>query len=293
MADENRWISTDTTIWGPGGGNWSLGHKPLAGEDVVVGPDTADILSGFDEDNAAVAVNSFHRHKLYTGNIGTSSDPLVLATLATTDPVNSLDPKGKVIVQGPGAFYYTNGTGASGTQTTDTVYIDTDEQSTAIEVDGEISHLNLLKGRVTALSNFDPGTIIVAYRTNPATDVHLTLQGSAAIGAILQQGGKVINTGSANVIMLDVANGTFDHGASAGATSAITQSGGTIIHRAATSVGLAKIVGGTLDMSQDPREKTISLLFVFPGATFLPNAHITISQGGTVFPFTPIKPGTF
>lgn len=289
-GDENRWISTSSTDYATVG-NWSQNSLPVDDENIVVGSEaTADILDNMPSDAAAVAVRSFHRHKDSTINIGTSDSPLAMATQTATTPVDPFDPTGKVIVQGPGAFYYINGVGGAA-QETDLMYIDTDTQDTAIEVDGAISRLNCIKGRITGLSNFDPATVVVAYRTNPATDVHLTLQGSAQIGAFLQQGGTVVNTGSATVALLDVANGTFNHGKNAGIVQAISQTGGTIVHLAATDLGLTKILGGTLDCSQDPRKKSIALLLVLPGAKFLPNAHITITEGGSIFPLTPIIPG--
>lgn len=289
-GDENRWTSTSSTDWGTGA-NWSLTTPPVDDENVVVGADVADILGGFASDAAAPAVRSFHRHKNSTSVIGTSDDPLVLATQAATNPVNPFDPTGKVIVEGPGGFFYINGAGGAA-QTTDLLYIDTDTQDTAIEVDGAIDRLHCIKGRITGLSNFDPATVLVAHRTQPATDVHLTLQGSAGIAFLQQQGGTVINTGAATVSVLLVAGGTFDHGKNAGILSTILQTAGTITHRAATTVVSATVTGGTLDCSQDERAKTILLLAVFPGATFLQNAYVTIEEGGSVFPLTPIIPGS-
>lgn len=286
---QNRWISTSSTDWGTGA-NWERAAPPVDDDDVVVGADVADILGGFPDDANAPAVNSFHRHHNSTSVIGSSGTPMCLATVAATLPINSLDPTGKVIVQGPGGFFYVNGVGGAA-QTTDLMFIDTDTQDIAIEVNGAIDRLNLLKGRVTALSGFDPTSVVVASRTQPTSDAHLTLQGSASIGVLSQQGGTVINTGSATFPFLNVASGTFDHGANAGSIQIIVQAGGTIIHRAATQTTAAWVLGGTLDMSQDPREKTILLLQVLPGAKFLPNAHIRIEEGGSVYPFTPIAPG--
>lgn len=285
---ENRWTSTSSTDWGTGG-NWSRAAPPVDDDDVVVGIDVADILGGFPNDAAAPAVNSFHRHKNSTSTIGSSGTPMRLATVTATSPINSLDPTGKVIVQGSGDFFYINGVGGAA-QTTDKMYIDTAAHDTAVEVDGAISRFHLLKGRVVGLANFQAASIAVGFRINPNTDAHLTLQGSLIIAGVSQSAGTIINTGSATITDLGISGGTFDHGTNAGILNDLRQTAGLLIHRAATDTALAFLQGGICDYSQDPREKAITFLQVFPGAAFLPNAHITISQGGSIFPLTPIIP---
>lgn len=284
---ENRWISTSSTVYSTGA-NWSLGAKPGAGDDVVVGAGTADILSGFDANGQTFGVRSFHRHRDYTGNIGTSAAPLVLATEAPDIPMNPQSSKGKVIVRGPGEFYYASNTWS----TTAAMFIDTDTQDTAIEVNGVIDRFNCIKGRIVGLSNFVPGTVRVAYRTNPASDVHLTLQGSQAM-SLLQIGGEVLQTGTSSFGTLNIAAGKCQHGTSGGGITALTQTGGTFIHLATTTTIEAFILGGVCDYSQDVRAKTVTNLTAFPGAKFLQNANITVTNGGTVLPITDIEPASF
>lgn len=287
---ENRWIATSSTDWSVGA-NWSRGAPPVDDDDVIVGADVADILSGFPDNDAAPAVNSFHRHKNSTSAIGTSASPMCLATVVAPDPVNPFDPTGKVIVEGLSSFYYINGSGGGGGQTTDLLYVDAASSATIAEVDGAINSLLLLKGRITGLTNLGVGTINIGSRENPATDVHFTRETTLSTVRILQYGGTVINTGSAWTAALYISGGTFEHGANAGNLAEILQGGGSVTHNAQENVSKAYILAGILDMSLDPREKTISTLWVFPGAVFKPNAHITITEGGSVFPITPIAPG--
>lgn len=284
---ENRWISTSSTVYSTGA-NWSLGAKPGASDDVVVGAGTADILEGFDANGQTFGVNSFHRHHNSTSQVGTSANPLRLATVSATSPLNPFDPAGKVIVQGPREFYYVNNSWAS----TVGLYIDTDTQDIEIEVNGAIDGLYCLKGRITALSAAVLGLVDVGWRTSPATDVLLTIQaGPGEVFSLNQAGGTVINTGGAPVVDLAVSSGTFDHGENAGAITKLIQTGGLVIHRSAAATTNAFILGGTCDYSQDEREKTINLLRVYPGATFKQNPYVTIAAGGSVFPVTPIIPG--
>lgn len=286
---ENRWISTSSTVYSVGA-NWSLGAKPAPNDDVVVGAGTASMLSGFDADGAAIAVRSFHRHPLYTGNTGTSGDPLVLATGGADAPYDTLSSAGKVIVQGPGEFYYVNGTGGIG-QTTNAIYIDTDTQDTAIELAGTIVNLFALKGRIVGLSTFGSTLMAIAYRNNPATDVHFTMQQTGGTFSMEQAGGTVINTGTAAIANLTLNNGTFDHGTNGGAITSLRQTGGLLIHRSAATTTQLFVHGGTADYSQDPRAKTISNLRLFPFAVFMPNAHTTITAGGELTPITVLSPG--
>lgn len=289
---ENIWTNGATNgLWNDGA-NWSLGTSPADGEDIVLnGTATASITGGFETDALAKIVRSFHRHPNYTGSVGTSGDPLVLATQARDDNQSPFSSKGKVIVQGPGGFYYVNGGSGTGEITAD-LYIDTDTQDTAIEVNGAIDRLYLLKGRVTALSSYVPQIIDVGWRTNPATDVHLTLQHSQ-VTSLFQSGGTVLNTGSASMTAVFISGGTFDHGVNTSGITQIVQTGGLVIHRSATTTGNVIVLGGVCDYSQDARAKTVTLLRVHPGAEFKQNANITITGGGTILPITDIVPRSF
>jgi hypothetical protein len=286
---ENRWISTGSTVYSVGV-NWSLGAKPASGDDVVVGAGTADILTGFDVDGLTFDVRSFHRHPDYTGNIGSPGDPLVLATETADVPVDPSSSQGKVIVQGPGDFYYSNNSWGG----TDGLYVDADAQDAAIEANGFILRLYCLKGRIKVLSGAAVGSIEVGWRANPATDVHLTLQvPPGEVFSINQAGGTVINTGAAPVTFLAISGGTFDHGINGGQITSLVQTGGLMIHRSAASTTSASILGGTCDYSQDVRAKLINKLRVYPGATFKPNAHVTVNVGGSILPILNTIPQSF
>lgn len=283
---QNLWTSTDSTVYSVPG-NWSLNHKPEAGDDVVLREGTADILSGFDADGQAFGVRSFHRHPLYTGNVGTSGAPLVLTTQAQDANQSPFSSKGKVIVQGPGEFYYSNNSWGA----TAALYVDTDTQDTAIELNGAIDALYCLKGRIICLSGIALGFLDIGWRTNPATDVHCTMQSTVEVWSFNQSGGELINTGTVAIVNGRISSGLFDHGPNGGTISTLIQSGGTVIHRSAAITSNLSILAGVCDYSQDPRAKTVSQLRVHPGAVWKQNANITITRGGTIEPITDIAPG--
>lgn len=297
-GDENIWTDAagggSVGLWNVGG-NWSLGTKPADGEDIVLnGTQTSSITGGFEASASGdmPIVRSFHRHPNYTGSVGTSGDPLTLATQIRDDSQSPYSSKGKVIVQGPGEFYYKNGTHGTG-ESTAALYVDVDNQDTDIELTGSIDSLYCLKGRIVGLSGIALGVLDIGWRTNPATDVHLTMQSTVEIFAFLQSGGTLINTGTVAVSDAIISGGTFDHGINGGVISELTQTGGLVIHRSAATTTSAVILGGVCDYSQDGRAKTVNLLRVHTGAEFKQNANITILQGGTILPITDIVPRSF
>lgn len=295
---ENLWTNGATNgLWNDGD-NWTLTTKPADGEDIVLnGTATASITGGFEDFDGAdmPIVRSFHRHPNYTGDIGTSGDPLVLATQVIDNNASPFDSKGKVIVQGPGNFFYKNGRHGEGEgEATYALFIDVDNHNADIELTGNIFSLYCLKGRIVGLSGLAVSSLDIGWRTNPATDVHFTMQATDEIWSFYQSGGTLINTGTAplggnNII----SSGIFDHGINGSTISSILQTGGSVIHRSTATTGTLVVLGGICDYSQDARAKTVNFLRVHTGAEFKQNANITIQEGGTILPITDIVPRSF
>lgn len=290
---ENIWTDgVANGLWNDGD-NWSLTTKPADGEDIVLnGTATGSITGGFEDFDSAdlPIVRSFHRHPNYTGSVGTSGDPLTLATVSRSNNQSPYSSQGKVIVQGPGGFYYKNGSHGTG-ETTAALYIDTDTQDAAVELTGAIDSLYCIKGRIVGLSGIALGVLDIGWRTNPATDVYMTMQSTAELWSVSQAGGTLINTGTIGLGTVFISGGTFDHGINGGAIGELKQTGGLVIHRSTATTTNLFVLGGVCDYSQDARAKTVTLLRVYPGAVFKQNANITITQGGSIEPLTPIAPG--
>ena len=64
---QNVWLSTADGNYGTAA-NWSLGHAPQAGEDVVIPSGSPSITSGFNQ--AGVAIAAFTVEQGYDGAIG-------------------------------------------------------------------------------------------------------------------------------------------------------------------------------------------------------------------------------
>ncbi len=283
-APDQEWLTA---------GNWALAHAPLATEDVVLnGTATGSITcNGGPSTAAGVELNSFTRMAQYTGDVGTSAFPLRFSTVDATIPpaeINPLDAKGKAIIFGPGKFFFENADGGVGNEV-DYMYIDTDNQSDIIELTGQIDNLTLVKGRVTGLVGLDVDSLFVTYRTNPISDSVVLLQNTALMTALSIGGGKVTKT-AGQVIFVTMLGGQYLHDSTAGQFSTLVLGGGKLTFNPAASIGFAGVLGGTLDMSQDGRDKTISLLLVQPGAVYLSGPHVTITNGGSILPLTDIIP---
>ena len=264
--------------------NWDPANTPVDGDDVVLNRTSSiSVTSGLNQ--SGIDLNSLTVHSGYTGDIGASGGPLIINTALDDTGVI-----GNIIKQGPGAFYIE--AGAGGTGKIEFLYIDTDEQSTEIEIDGVINNVSLIKGRVAALAGFDGKFVWVSYRNNPTSDVHFTLQSTAALNDLVLNGGTILYDGTTITAIVKMSGGRIIQGINAGKFSGIIQSGGYIEYNGTGTISVATLLGGTLDLSQDGRPKTVSLLSVFPGAKFLPNANTTIVNNtqGSILPIVPIIP---
>lgn len=282
VANENNvWDNSDSDGDYSNLNNWSLGHVPLITENVIFNRTAVgSVITGFAQ--GAVNLNSFTVHPGYTGDIGMSGSPLVISTVDDDTGVT-----GNVVHQGPGGFYLL--AGANGIEF---LYIDTDEQTTEIELDGVIDQLILIKGRIVALTSFDGASIWISYRNNPTSDVNFTLQSTAALADLILNGGTVLYDGTTTTSFLKMSGGRLIQGINGGSFSQLIQTGGYIEYNGTGTINIAAVLGGTLDLSQDGRPKTITLLSVFPGAKFIPNANTTITNNtqGSILPIVPIIP---
>lgn len=279
-ADNKVWLGNDVGNEGDWSvaANWDPAGVPTDDDYVAMNPTSnVSVISGLNQDG--ITLSQLHVHELYTGDIGTSGSPLIIETIL----------KGKVIKQGPGKFYIQGGINTIGI---DYLYIDTPEQTAVIEISGGINVASILKGRVVALSGMSSAVVWLSYRSNPTSDVHFTSESTSSFTEVNMNGGTFMWNGSGSVTHMRVASGRVLQDADAGTLNNLQQTGGYVRYDGIGAITTAAILGGTFDLSQDARAKTIGLLAVFPGARFLPNANLTITNNspGTILPIIDVIP---
>lgn len=240
-------------------GNWS-GVKPAAGDTAICdATSTADITSGLDFDGVDLA--AWKTTEDYSGNIGASGNPLIIAA----DLVEH---------RGSGTLYYKNGNGGVGLLT-NVLRVDSDNLKLAAQIDDAISRVELIKGRVEATATANAGLYYVSYRTRRDDDVFLKIA-STSDNFTLYQNGGVVFCDASTLLTLNVAAGILITLGASAATN-VRLLGGTIRWKSTGGISSRCFaLGGLLDFSQNLASKTIDELHEFPDARVVLGDHVTV-----------------
>lgn len=236
-------------------GNWS-DAKPNAGDDVVVTGAPGHMTSGCGGESA-IALNSWTIDRGSNVNIGSPG-----AYLDAMTPIFRHEGAGTV-------YYKHNNAGAD-----DRVLVDSDNLSAALYLDivaTGLDHLVCLKGKTELVGAAAGGVsnLIVGYRTNPGSDVNLTI--GAGVGAITTmsiQAGRVTNNCTTAIgTAVHISGGEYTH--NAGNATKVIMTGGTFNFNSTTTLPIVYAVGGVVNMTGSKIAKTISALFLGPNATLI------------------------
>ena len=259
---ETVWTGAVDGDWG-NDGNWS-GVEPVTGDDAIFNyTSSTSVTSGVDNDGVNLA--SLIIHEGYQGDIASTGSPLII----TADLVEH---------RGSGTLYYKNGSTAF-PAITDVFRMNSNNQANAVELDGQIGQIELIKGNGLTKATLNAATILVSFRSDQANDVIFTMAKTSDTPFLLMGGGRVFCNDDleATTTGLVVTAGRFTSLSSATVTN-VWQTGGTIAWKSSAGIaGTVYAIGGLFDLSQDGRAKTINELHKFPGADVRLNNAITIT----------------
>jgi hypothetical protein len=263
-----------TTIWTNGAGtgdlntagNWSNGVPGANGIVIFTGKQSSASVTASLAALTAVDVDLIYIDYSYEGSIGNSGA--------------HLDISADKVIQRGGTLYMTDGAG-----TTDWFVLD---GGTAVLNGDTFTRVTAISGNLTVQSGIGTITYLEIgprYAGSRLTDISVSLESTTdTVTNLLMSGGRL--TSLSTITNAWVTRGTLTQGYNAtGAVTNLYLLGGTCVYNSNATIAVAYVLAGTLDLNQDAREKTISLLKVFPAATVLGlnKDQITVTAGGLIF----------
>ncbi len=268
-----------TRVWQSSDGDWDnaaswTGATVPVSNDVVIFPSNNSVsVTSNQGGQTAVDLDALIIHPSYNGDIGTSGTPLLISA-------------DKVLHEGTGTLYYTDGDG-----TTDHVIVNSTNRTDAAVFSGtSLSRITALRGKITLDSSLAALALLeVGYFTSRSSDANVVIETAAgAITDCYMSGGQV-DCGAAVTNLYQSAGKFIQNEAAVSAITNIYQFGGQCVYNTDQNITLANILGGELDFSQNARQLTIALLKVWPGAKVInPTDRITVTAGGQLLARTTI-----
>jgi hypothetical protein len=247
--------------------NWSLGHKPVNGELVVMGNCSVAMLAGFPTDGT-LDLAGFRIEADYAAAFG-PDDP--------TQPAPCFKAKAVTIDASSSPYVRLNLAAGDGTDRLAVVQNTSDPAATdqVVNISGGDSHTDLIvrKGSVgVAVYAGETHTfrsIVSTHDGNPADDVSLKIGSGGTVPLLYQSGGHV-ESWAAVAIWKQAAGEAFARGGSVGKIESI---GGTFYYEIGTSTleelrytELAGLVDGIVDFSRNSGAVTVTAAVIPTGA---------------------------
>lgn len=280
MADKT-WVSTDGNL--NAAGSFSPSGVLASGDSLFFdGSVQTDVSSGLTQPSTFDMVTVWTQ-RAYEGDVGAHGNPLTCQAK-------------RIIVQGAGSFYHAYQTPIVDNGTY--VAVDSRNMQDAYTLTSTETATGLglwcVSGAATILDAVTHiNSIFVAPR---GPGVRLTIGSGITTNLNYYQCGGFVTTksplGSADRFA-HLAGGTlvYDRAATSTWTAVTIKSGGRFVYNGSGQLTLAIVeANGILDMTQDSRAKTISILYLMPGANFLTHNNITVSSTVDLRGQVPILP---
>ncbi len=268
--------STTTANSGPAdwsvAANWSLNAVPISTNDVVIDNTNQDISFGLDQN--AVTLASLTITGAYTGKLGLPVSnlagypeyrPTYLKISATTVKVG----------QGPGGGSSRIKLNLGSVQSAVNVYSTGSPADVGVEallvIGTHASNvLNIFKGSVgiavepSQVATFV--TVVVAYTTQPSSDVTARFGSGVTLTTFSQYGGTTIVNSAVTTMVMRAGQMTFN----AGTLGTLTALGGTLFYCSSGTITTVVLSGtATLDFSQNAQARVVSSCTMNPGTSYL------------------------
>jgi hypothetical protein len=242
-------------------GDWSPATEPVTADDVRVADAPRDIITG---DQGTIDLNSLLVPNRYVGAFGTTGAPLKIACT-------------KVVYKGRGGFYYESDANGGSAFRTDEILIDAADPAVKVEIGsngadpGKVDRVTLMRGNVLLKGNivFDASLSLV----DLMREATLTIAAGASVALPLLHNQGGISKSSSGITTLRQTGGEHTQD-----TVKITRAdvfSGTLIYSHAAISGDATLItvwdGATLVLDADSFAKTITTIYLYPGARMSPS----------------------
>lgn len=248
--------SLQGTNWSTSG-DWSPAGLPGLSDEVMILDTARDILTG--DQGGANKLNSLRIPPRYVGAFGSSGSPLMIAS-------SLIEYKGR------GGFYFEADLNAGSAYTTDEIRIDAADSAVKVEIGshtgdaGAITRIIAMMGNILLKANIN----FSSSRVEALSGVSLTMvSGIAAALTTLIHKGATSKSDSA-ITTLDMLGGGEHTQDTAAIITANVYSGALIYnHTAGTTIRVYD--GGTLILDGNTKTKTITNVWLYPGARMIPS----------------------
>jgi len=243
-------------------GDWSPAGEPVTADDVRVADPPRDIITG---DQGTIDLNSLLVPGTYNGSFGTSGAPLKIAC-------------SKVVYKGRGGFFYESDKNGGSNFRTDEIDIDAADSAVKVEIGSNAADAGFVDRIIAARGN-------ILVKGNTAFDTVVT-----PLIEVMREAGLTIASGIANPLTT-----LHNHGAIVKCDSIVTGMrmtggehtqdiakillaelfGGTLIYNHAAVSGDAVVIkvwdGATLVLDANSNAKTLTTVYLYPGARMIPS----------------------
>lgn len=255
--------------------NWSSGSKPIDDDDAIV-PNTLGANVTMSGDETGIDLDLLKVQRGFTKTFGTSAAPLQFAA-------------DLIKVFGSSGFYFECSDTGTPNQTTDEIRLQMPDANTPVELGtdsaatlGDFARIICQRGLITLKGNISftaTAQVEVGYMNDPAGDVRLIIaSGADTLPNLRMNGGKVKSDGP--ITTAHVCGGTLTQDTAA-VTTAYVYRGGRLELNGSGTVATTVIVyaGGWLDLLKTSFQKTITTLYLFPGANVIWDQNLSGSPG--------------
>jgi len=242
------WTGASSTNFGTAG-NWTNGVPTSANPGIFGSANVGNCTTGMDQ--GALDIAGLIVHSGYTGQIGSSGDPLKLST-------------NLLWYEGAGGLYFASDANGIANKT-DEVFIKAAHANVPVEIDsnsadaGQVDNIHIVRGNVTLAANITGiDRMTVGYVNNLLGDARVTLAASSTALTLLNMtGGQVQSDVPITNAVVD--GGVLDHQEGQGITNAYVNANGRLLYGSTSTMSFAEIGGGGLiDLTQDGGAKTIT-----------------------------------
>jgi len=255
--------------------NWSSASKPVNDDDTVI-PNTLNDNVTMSADESDLDVDLLHVQKGFTGTFGTSASPLVFAA-------------DLIKVFGSSGFYMEVGDGTTSSGITDEIRLQMRTPNTPVELGkeaaaslGQFERIICERGLITLKGNVNftaTAVVEVGYMNDQAGDVRVIIgSGADTLPNLRMNGGRVTSDGA--ITTATVCNGILTQDTAA-VTTVFVYRGGRLELNGSGTVATTVVIydGGWLDLLQTSFQKTITTLYLFPGANIIWDQNLSGSPG--------------
>ena len=251
---QNVWLSSADGDYATAA-NWSLGHVPLATEDVIIPAGSPDIASGFTQ--SGVAIDGFFVEEGYTGTIGDEANYL------------SIDPD-SLHFSGSGVAYIDVNAANITVDVYNSAYNAGTHAAGLFLLGSNIATLNVYKGYV-GLAVFEGetstvGTVNLMYLTSTTGESSLRVGNGVTLTTWNQTGGSGRIQCAATTVTA-VAGDLRIEGS--GTVTTLNAEGATVYPESNGTITTLNMEKGTTDFTRNRTARTVTTPKIWAGATLM------------------------